>query len=123
MSTERIATLVVGTRNKGKIVELRELFGQLPVTLAGLDEFGVTDDVEETGTTFLENAVLKAKAYAEVIGVAAIADDSGLEVAALGGAPGVFSARYAGENTPFSEKISRLLSEVEATGNSDLSAR
>ena len=122
MDRNRITTLVVGTRNKGKIIELRELFGELPVTLAGLDEFGVSDDVEETGTTFLENAVIKAQAYAKATGVPTIADDSGLQVDALDGAPGVFSARYAGEQTSFPEKISRLLSEVKATGTSKRSA-
>jgi XTP/dITP diphosphohydrolase len=123
MGSDQITKLVVGTRNHGKISELRELFGKLPVDLAGLDEFGVMDDVEETGATFFENAVIKARAYSNATGLPAIADDSGLAVDALDGAPGVLSARYAGEDTSFPEKICRLLKEVEASGAADRSAQ
>lgn len=107
--------LLVATRNRGKITELRELLADLPVQLRGLDEFPQIAAVEETGATFAENAFLKAKIYAEKTGLYALADDSGLEVAALGGAPGVFSARYAGENSSNAEKINKLLDELEKT--------
>ena len=97
--------ILVATRNAGKIRELRELLADLPVNLRGLDEFPNISDVEETGETFAENAFLKAETYAVQTGLYALADDSGLEVEALGGAPGVFSARYAGENATDEEKI------------------
>jgi XTP/dITP diphosphohydrolase len=115
--------LLVATRNTGKIKELRELLANLPVRLRGLDEFPHISDVEETGATFAENAFLKAKIYAEKTGLYALADDSGLEVAALGGAPGVFSARYAGENATNEEKINKLLDELNKTKNKERLAR
>ena len=122
---DAISRLVIGTRNEGKISELRDLFGGLPVEVVGLNEFdGIEiEDVEETGATFLDNAVIKARAYAIATGCHSLADDSGLEVEALDGAPGVFSARYGGENMPFSEKIALLLDEVRRTGTGDMNAR
>jgi XTP/dITP diphosphohydrolase len=115
--------LLVATRNPGKITELRELLADLPFQLRGLDEFPQIADVEETGTTFAENAFLKAKTYAKKTGLYALADDSGLEVEALGGAPGVFSARYAGENATDAEKINKLLNELKETDNKERVAR
>src|SRR5688500_15990820 len=85
--------LVVATRNPGKLAELRAILADLPVELRGP---GGLADVAETGTTFAENAALKARAAAEHFGCWALADDSGLEVDALGGQPGVLSARYGG---------------------------
>jgi XTP/dITP diphosphohydrolase len=120
---DAISRIVIGTRNEGKITELRDLFGSLPVELVGLNEFDGPEDVEETGATFLDNAVIKARAYALATSCHSMADDSGLEVEALGGRPGVLSARYAGENTPFSEKIALLLDEVEQTGTGNMNAR
>ena len=87
--------VVLATGNAGKLREFRALLAGLPVELQPQSAFGVTP-VEETGTTFLENALLKARHAARATGAAAIADDSGLEVDALGGAPGVWSARFAG---------------------------
>jgi XTP/dITP diphosphohydrolase len=91
--------LLLASANQGKLRELRTILDGLPVELVGLAEAGLGDppQVEETGETFLENALLKARAYAAWAGLAAVADDSGLEVDALGGAPGVRSARYAGQ--------------------------
>ena len=123
METVSIKRLVIGTKNEGKVSELAGLFGTLPVRLVSLNEFENVPEVEETGKTFLENAILKARAFASMTGLPAVADDSGLEVEALDGAPGVLSARYAGETTTFPEKIERLLAEVEATGTVDRSAR
>jgi XTP/dITP diphosphohydrolase len=123
MGSVSIKRLVIGTRNEGKVMELAELFGTLPVRLASLNEFKNVPEVEETGKTFLENAILKAGAFASATGLPTLADDSGLEVKVLGGDPGVLSARYAGETTTFPEKIERLLSEVEAAGTADRSAR
>ena len=107
--------LVVGTNNAGKIRELNELLTDLPVEIFGLSRFENVSDVEETGATFAENAILKANSYALQTGFWALSDDSGLEVEALGGAPGVFSARYAGENAGDEERIAKLLGELAAT--------
>ena len=109
--------LVVGTNNAGKIKELNELLVDLPVEISGLSEFESIFDVEETGTTFEENAILKANSYALQTNFWALSDDSGLEVEALDGAPGVYSARYAGENAGNDEKINKLLSELAKTGD------
>ena len=86
--------ILVATRNRGKIREYRELLGAASYRLVSLDDVGVPDEVEETGETFRENAALKAALYAAAAGLPALADDSGLEVDALGGEPGVRSARY-----------------------------
>jgi XTP/dITP diphosphohydrolase len=106
--------LLVGTNNVGKIKELNDLLENLPVEICGLEHFENIADVEETGATFAENAVLKAKSYARQTGIWALSDDSGLEVQALGGAPGVFSARYAGENAGDEKRIGKLLDELAA---------
>ncbi len=92
-------TLVMATRNPGKIRELREILTDLDVRLRSLADFPDLPDIPETGATFAENAVLKAREVARLTGLPALADDSGLEVAALGGRPGVFSARYAQDRT------------------------
>ncbi len=112
---QAVNALLLATTNEGKIRELAELLNGLPIRLRNLNEFESFAEPEETGTTFSENAVLKANFYALKTGVWALADDSGLEVESLGGAPGVFSARYGGENTPYAEKIDRLLGEMKST--------
>jgi len=97
MSTK--PTLVLATRNQGKIREFRRILDEISngaINLVGLEEFPDTTDVEETGTTFKENAFLKARSICAETGLPAIADDSGLCVDALDGAPGIYSARYAG---------------------------
>jgi XTP/dITP diphosphohydrolase len=88
--------LLVATRNAGKVVEYAEMLAALDVDWLGLDDAGVMIDVDETGASFLANAVLKAKAYAAMTGLLTLADDSGLEVDALDGAPGIYTARYGG---------------------------
>ena len=90
-------TLLVATRNPGKMREYRQLLANYPGPLISLDDAGVPDEVEETGDTFHANAILKATTYAQLSGHLTISDDSGLEVHALGGAPGVYSARYGGD--------------------------
>jgi len=115
--------ILVATKNSGKIKELKELLADLPLQLRSLNEFSNVIDVEETGATFAENAVLKAKSYALQTGLWALADDSGLEVAALNGAPGVFSARYAGENSTDAEKITKLLEKLNKTHDKKRQAR
>ena len=91
--------LLIATRNPGKMREYGELLRDLPFELVSLDEAGVTEEVDETAQTFHENAALKAVTYASLAGIMALADDSGLDVDALGGEPGVHSARY-GERPP-----------------------
>ena len=115
--------LVVGTNNAGKIKELNELLADLPVELCGLNNFEKVSDVEETGATFADNASLKASAYARQTGFWSLSDDSGLEVEALKGAPGVYSARYAGEGAGDRERIDKLLKELAATGDQARRAR
>lgn len=104
--------LVVATRNAGKRRELEALLAPLGYELLTLDEAGVTGEVEETGDTFVENAELKARAALEATGLCVLADDSGLEVDALGGAPGVRSARYAGVAHDDQANNARLLREL-----------
>jgi len=91
--------LVLASKNRHKLAEMQTILGQLGLEVVLESEVGVDVDVEETGTTFEENALLKAKAVMEASGMAAIADDSGLEVDALGGAPGVYSARYGNKDS------------------------
>ncbi|OHY99633.1 RdgB/HAM1 family non-canonical purine NTP pyrophosphatase [Salinicola sp. MIT1003] len=92
----QIDNLVVASGNRGKLAEFQQLLGPLGLRVQPQSDFGVTD-VEETGLTFVENAILKARAAARASGLPALADDSGLAVDALAGAPGIYSARYAGE--------------------------
>lgn len=115
--------LLVATRNQGKLAELRKMLASLPVLLRSLDDFPEIQDVEETGATFAANAELKALEYSRLAGMPALADDSGLEVAALNGRPGVLSARYGGEDKGYIEKMGLLLDEIAATGSEDRSAR
>ena len=114
---------VIASHNKKKIEELERILSPLGIYAKNPEQLGKESiDVEETGTTFEENAILKAKAICELTGMPAIADDSGLCVAALNGAPGVYSARYAGENATDADKIQKLLNELVKTGSSDRSA-
>ena len=104
---------VLATHNPGKIREMSDILSHLGVEVVSPADVGVTVEVEETGTTFAENAMLKAKAICAASGLPAIADDSGLMVDALGGAPGVYSARYAGEDASDADRNRKLLSELE----------
>lgn len=105
--------LLIATHNRGKVEEYRELLGDLNLELVSLDDLGITLDVDETGETFRDNAWLKAHAYAEQGGILTLSDDSGLEVDALGGQPGVHSARYGGAAcNSDQERVSLLLSNL-----------
>ncbi|CAN5691095.1 XTP/dITP diphosphatase [soil metagenome] len=115
--------ILVGTKNAGKIRELKNLLAEVPINLRDLNEFENIVEPEETGATFAENAALKAVYYARETGIGALADDSGLEVEALNGAPGVYSARYAGETASDAEKISKLLREIKDSASANRSAR
>jgi len=108
-------TLLVATHNPGKLREIRELLAPFGIRAKGAAEMRVPEP-EETGTTFAENALLKAKAAAHSSGLPALADDSGLCVAALAGAPGIYSARWAGPDKNFAVGISRIESELRRKG-------
>ncbi len=109
---ENPISLVIATRNKGKTAEIRDLLRGFPVTVKNLDDFGPIPEVEEDGETFDENAYKKASFTSRVLGVPALADDSGIEVKALDDAPGVHSARYAGENATDKQLCEKLLDEM-----------
>ena len=123
MDTLLLSELLVATHNKGKITEIAELLADIPLRLRSLADFPETIEVEETGVTFSENAALKARLYSAQTGIWTLADDSGLEVDALGGAPGVLSARYASPNASDAERNVRLLDELNRTGDPARRAR
>ena len=104
-----IKELVIATKNQGKLLEFKELMKELPVEIKCLTDFPEVEDAVENGRTFAANARIKATHYASKLGLPCIADDSGLEVQALEGAPGVRSARYAGEKATDKENIDLLL--------------
>jgi XTP/dITP diphosphohydrolase len=112
--------LVLATRNPGKTKEIRELLAGYPVDIKNLDDFGPIPEVEEDGATFEENAYKKASFTARVLGIPAMADDSGLEVHALNGEPGIYSARYAGPGATDDQNNSKLLERMK--GQKDRSA-
>lgn len=115
--------LLIATRNQGKLQEIRDLLEELPLELCDLNSFPAIASVAETGSTFAENASLKAMGYAVQAVVLTLADDSGLEVEALGGAPGVLSARYAGDGASDSERVEKLLSELKKIDVGNRAAR
>ena len=104
--------IVIATKNQGKIREMMEAFEHLPVEVVSLADFGELPDAVEDGDTFSENARIKAKFYMEHTGFACLADDSGLEIAALGGAPGIYSARYAGYHADDATNNQKMLEEL-----------
>ncbi|MBP5200786.1 MAG: RdgB/HAM1 family non-canonical purine NTP pyrophosphatase [Schwartzia sp.] len=111
-------TIVIATKNEGKIREMKQAFSNLPIQLLPLSDFGNLPDAVENGITFSANAKIKAKFYMEKTGSACLADDSGIEVEILDGAPGVFSARFAGEHATDDANNEKLLSEIAKKGAS-----
>jgi len=109
--------IVLATRNAGKTAEIRALLKDFPIEIRNLDDFGPIPEIEEDGTTFDENAYKKAHFAARVLGFPALADDSGLVVEALDGAPGVYSARYAGEDASDTERSAKLLQAMAGKTN------
>jgi XTP/dITP diphosphohydrolase len=105
--------IVIASKNKGKITEFMKAFAAMNIKVISLAEFTDVPDAVETGKTFQANAVMKAQFYAKYTGLACLADDSGLEVDALGGAPGVYSARYAGVHGDDAANNAKLLAELE----------
>lgn len=110
-------TIVVATRNRGKSSEIREFLSDFPVDVRDLNDFGPIPEVKEDGVTFEENAYKKAGFTAKVLGLPALADDSGLEVEALGGAPGVHSARFAGPDSTDEKNNLKLLEALKGVEN------
>lgn len=109
--------LVLATNNKHKVKEIKSILGDAFSEILTLSEAGLDIDIEETGKTFAENAFIKASTVQKLTNMAALADDSGLEVDALGGAPGVYSARYAGEDQNDKNNIKKLLKNMEKEEN------
>jgi XTP/dITP diphosphohydrolase len=115
--------LVLATRNAHKVTEMRDLLGDLPVELVGVTAFPGVPEPEETGETFAENARIKAAAVAKATGHHALADDSGICIDALGGRPGVHSARWAGPGSGADEWIAKTLTELEGVPDEPRTAR
>ena len=104
--------IVLATHNRGKMEEMSAILSHLPIEILTLDSFPEIGDIPETGETLKENAFIKAEAVHKITGLPALADDTGLEVDALDGAPGVFSARYAGEDATFFDNCTKLIKEL-----------
>lgn len=117
------AKLLIATHNRGKLREYQEIFRDLNYELLTLGDVSIAEDVAETGATLEENARLKANAYARTSGNLTLADDSGLEVDALGGAPGVYSKRYAGEDKSDAERNAYLLEKLRGVPKEKRAAR
>ncbi|HHV98792.1 MAG TPA: XTP/dITP diphosphatase [Clostridiaceae bacterium] len=114
---------IVATKNKGKLEEIKEILRDFPYEVISMEEAGITIDIEESGTTFEENAMIKAEAIFQATGEMVMADDSGLEVDYLDGAPGIYSSRFAGEGATDEEKNKKLLKLLEGVPFEKRSAR
>ncbi|MGC7890591.1 XTP/dITP diphosphatase [Vibrio anguillarum] len=114
--------IVLATGNQGKVREMADLLVDFGFDVMAQTELNVPE-VEETGTTFIENAIIKARHAAKITGLPAIADDSGLEVDYLQGAPGIYSARYAGENASDQQNLEKLLAAMEGVPDEQRTAR
>ncbi len=110
---QKINELIIASNNKHKIIEIKAILGEFFQNIYSLQDKNINVEIEETGTTFEENAIIKAQYIANLTGIPALSDDSGLEVKALGGAPGVYSARYAGEPSDSNKNNEKLLKELK----------
>ena len=119
----KIEKMIFATGNEGKMREVRMILGDLGAEILSLKEAGVQAEAEENGTTFEENAVIKAKEIMEKTGALVLADDSGLEVDALNGEPGIYSARYMGHETSYHIKNKNLIERLEGKTGEERSAR
>ena len=117
MQNNSSTPIVIATRNKGKTAEICALLEGFPVQVKNLDDFGPIPEVEEDGETFEENAYKKASFTARILGIPALADDSGLMIDALDGAPGVHSARFAGPDATDQERCQKLLTAMQNSDN------
>lgn len=113
----KINELIIASNNKHKIVEIKQILGDFFQNIYSLEDKGIEVEIEETGTTFIENAIIKAQYISKLTGLPALSDDSGLQVNALGGAPGVFSARYAGEHGDSAKNNAKLLEQMKNVKN------
>lgn len=116
-------TLLLATTNNHKLDEYRAIFRELPFQILSLRDVQIDTDVEETGSTFAENATLKARFYAQAANMLALADDSGLEIDALGGEPGIYSARFAGRETSYAERFRLIFARLQHVPPSQRTAR
>ena len=119
----KIEKMIFATGNEGKMRDLRMILGDLGAEILSLKEAGIQAEAEENGTTFEENAVIKAKEIMEKTGALVLADDSGLEVDALNGEPGIYSARYMGHETSYHIKNKNLIERLEGKTGEERSAR
>lgn len=119
----RRQTLVLATHNPDKQAEMNAVLSDLGLDVIGLDQYPEIDDIPEYGTTLLENALIKARAVHLKTGFPALADDTGLEVDALHGAPGVYSARFAGEDATYQDNVKKLLSVMAGVSRQNRTAR
>jgi len=119
----RRQTLVLATHNPDKQTEMNAVLSDLGLDVIGLDQYPEIDDIPENGTTLLENALIKARAVHLKTGFPALADDTGLEVDALHGAPGVYSARFAGEDATYQDNVKKLLSVMAGVSRQNRTAR
>lgn len=110
---QKINELIIASNNKHKIVEIKAILGDFFSNIYSLSDKNINVEIEETGSTFEENAIIKAKYIAQMTGIPALSDDSGLEVNALGGAPSIYSARYAGEPSDSNKNNEKLLKEMD----------
>ena len=115
--------IVIATHNPDKKKEMMVALSELGVNILSLDNFLEIGEIEETGSTLLENSLIKARTVSAITGKPAVADDTGLEVDALNGAPGIFSARYAGNNASYKDNVRKLLSEMSTFDMSSRTAR
>ena len=109
--------IIIATRNKGKLREFRTLLGPLQSEILSLTDLSIDAEFEESGSTFAENARLKALEYSRLTPLPVLADDSGLEVFALGGRPGIYSARYAGPGASDADRVRKILEEIQPFGS------
>lgn len=115
--------MIFATGNMGKMKEIKAILGDIAEEILSMKEAGIDMDIVEDGSTFEENAIIKAKAVMERTGKLALADDSGLEIDALNKEPGIYSARYMGEDTPYEIKNSNLIERMKGVKGKDRSAR
>lgn len=115
--------IVFATTNEGKVKEIKEILKDFPIEVVSMKEMGITADIEENGTTFEENSLIKARALAKLTGLPALADDSGLEVDYLNGEPGIYSARYLGRDTDYDYKNNYIIDKLSGAKGEDRSAR
>nr|WP_315103911.1 XTP/dITP diphosphatase [uncultured Catonella sp.] len=115
--------IVFATSNEGKVKEIKEIFADFPIEVVSMKEMNITTDVEENGTTFGENSLIKARAISKLTRLPALADDSGLEVDYLNGEPGVYSARYLGRDTDYDYKNNYIIDKLKDAKDEERSAR